>query len=44
MRVSNTLGRRLKKGAARIWLKVMDVRAERLQDITIEQIVKEGIN
>lgn len=30
------------KEAARIWLKVTDVRAERLQDITAEQVVKEG--
>ena len=28
--------------AARIWLKVTDVRAERLQDITSEQICREG--
>lgn len=31
------------KEAARIWLKVTDVRVERLQDITNEQILKEGI-
>ena len=31
------------KEAARIWLKVMDVRVERLQDITSEQICKEGV-
>lgn len=31
------------KEAARIWLKVTDVRVERLQDITAEQVVKEGI-
>ncbi|WNV59450.1 hypothetical protein RJD28_08300 [Oscillospiraceae bacterium NTUH-002-81] len=31
------------KEAARIWLKVTDVRVERLQDITAEQILKEGI-
>ncbi len=31
------------KEAARIWLKVLDVRAERLQEITNEQILKEGI-
>lgn len=31
------------KEAARIWLRVTDVRAERLQDITAEQVVKEGI-
>lgn len=31
------------KQAARIWLKVTDVRVERLQDITNEQILKEGI-
>jgi len=30
------------KSAARILLKVTDVKAERLQDITIEQLVKEG--
>lgn len=30
------------KEAARIWLKVTDVRAERLQDITSEQICREG--
>lgn len=30
------------KEAARIWLKVMDVRVERLQDITIAEIIKEG--
>lgn len=30
------------KEAARIWLKVTDVRVERLQDITNEQILKEG--
>lgn len=32
------------KEAARIWLKVTDVRAERLQDITEEQAKKEGIS
>ena len=31
------------KVAARIFLKVTDVRAERLQDITVEQVEKEGI-
>ena len=31
------------KEAARIWLKGTDVRVERLQDITAEQILKEGI-
>lgn len=31
------------KGAARIWLKVTDVRVERLQDITSEQISREGV-
>lgn len=31
------------KEAARIWLKVTDVRVERLQDITSEQICKEGV-
>lgn len=32
------------KEAARIWLKVTDVRVERLQDITIEDIQNEGIS
>ena len=32
------------KKAARIWLKVTNVRVERLQDITNEQILKEGIS
>lgn len=31
------------KEAARIWLKVTDVRVERLQDITIDEIRKEGL-
>lgn len=31
------------KEAARIWLKVTDVRVERLQDITLEQICREGV-
>ena len=31
------------KEAARIWLKVMNVRVERLQDITSEQIGREGV-
>ena len=31
------------KAAARIWLKVTDVRVERMKEITPEQIVKEGI-
>ena len=31
------------KEAARIWLKVADVRVERLQDITIDEIRKEGL-
>ncbi len=31
------------KEAARIWLKVTDVRVERLQEITSEQIGKEGV-
>lgn len=32
------------KEAARIWLKVTDARAERLQEITPEQSVKEGVD
>ena len=32
------------KAAARIWLKVTDVRAERLKNITTDQILKEGAN
>ena len=35
---------RMPKEAARIFLKVTDVRVERLQDITNEQILKEGVN
>ena len=31
------------KEAARIWFKVTDVKVERLQDITEEQAIKEGI-
>lgn len=31
------------KEAARIWLKVTDVRVERLQDITVQEIQKEGL-
>ena len=31
------------KSAARIWLKVTDVRVERLKDITIPDMIKEGI-
>ena len=31
------------KEAARIWIKVTDVRVERLQDITSEQISREGV-
>ena len=31
------------KEAARIWLKVTDVRVERLQDITIEDVKNEGV-
>ena len=31
------------KEAARIWLKVTDVRVERLQDMTSEQIFREGV-
>lgn len=30
------------KEAARIWLKITDVRIERLQDITISEVIKEG--
>jgi tartrate dehydratase alpha subunit/fumarate hydratase class I-like protein len=32
------------KEAARIFLKVTNVRVERLQDITVEQAIKEGFN
>lgn len=32
------------KEAARIWLRVTDVRAERLQDMTGQEILREGIN
>lgn len=32
------------KGAARIWLKVTDVRVERLQEITIDDIRNEGLS
>ena len=32
------------KEAARIWLKVTDVRVERLQDITVDECHREGIN
>ena len=32
------------KAAARIWLKVTDVRVERLQDIDGQEVLKEGIN
>lgn len=32
------------KEAARIWLKVTDVRVERLQDITGKSVLREGIN
>jgi hypothetical protein len=32
------------KTAARIFLKVTDIRVERLQDITVEQAIKEGFN
>lgn len=34
---------RMPKEAARIWLKVTDVRVERLQEITSEQICREGV-
>lgn len=33
---------RMPKAAARIWLKVTDVRVERLQDVTPAEVVKEG--
>lgn len=32
------------KAAARIWLKVTDVRVERLQDIDGQGVLKEGLN
>ena len=32
------------KKAARIWLKVTDVRVERLQEISGEDLIKEGID
>ena len=32
------------KEAARIWLEVTNVRVERLQDITIENALKEGVD
>ncbi len=32
------------KQAARIWLRVMDVRVERLQDMTGQDILQEGVN
>ena len=35
---------RMPKGAARIWLKVTDVRVERLQEITIDDIRNEGLS
>lgn len=35
---------RMPKEAARIWLKVTDVRVERLQDITVDGCHREGIN
>lgn len=31
------------KGAARIWLRVTDVRAERLQDMTLDDFLNEGV-
>lgn len=34
---------RMPKEAARIWIKVTDVRVERLQEITIDECIKEGI-
>lgn len=42
-RVSWTPSIHMPKQAARIWLKVMDVRAERLQDITGSEILAEGV-
>ena len=36
-------GIHMPKEAARIWLKVTDVRVERLQEITSEQICREGV-
>lgn len=42
-RVSWTPSIHMPKQAARIWLKVMDVRAERLQDITGAEILAEGV-
>lgn len=42
-KVSWTPSIHMPKKAARIWLKIMDVRAERLQDITGEEILTEGI-
>ena len=36
--------RETSKEAARIWLKVTDVRVERLQDIDGQEVLKEGIN
>lgn len=35
---------RMPKEAARIFLRVTDVRVERLQDITVEQAIREGCN
>lgn len=32
------------KSAARIWLKVTDVRAERIQDVDGQEVLKEGVN
>ena len=32
----------MQRDAARIWLKVTDVRVERLQEITIDEVIKEG--
>ena len=36
--------RYMPKEAARIWIKVTDVRVERLQDITVDGCHREGIN
>lgn len=43
-RVSWTPSIHMPKQAARIWLKVTDVRVERLQDMTGQDILREGVN